>query len=81
MAGLFLSGTNDYGRRRFPWQAHRQRVRDDLKAKKPQGMEYVKKFSSWHSLLGVTVTLDTYLHMPGAPSSSISIQLNESQPA
>ena len=27
----------------FPWQVHRQRVRDDLKAKKLQGMEYVKK--------------------------------------
>lgn len=51
------------------------RQRDDREAKKPQGVENVK-FLSWHSLLGVTVTLNTQPHTPEAQSSQVSVKWN-----
>lgn len=64
----------------FPWQVHRQRVRDDLKAKKLQGMEYVKKFCSWHSLFGCDSNFKHISTQAQGLKLSVSIELNQSHP-
>lgn len=60
-----LSCTNNYGRCWLSLASTEAVSRDDLKAKKPQGMENMK-FPSWHSFLGVTVTLNTCPRTPEA---------------